>query len=69
MNIPLLGRIMAIIDVYTALTSERPYKQAFSPEEAVKIIMDSSGRQFDPIITEAFLSVKDKFEAVTGSGK
>ena len=56
-NIPLLARIMAIIDVYDALISERPYKKAFSHEEAIKIIKDGSGSHFDPVLTELFISV------------
>ena len=63
-DIPLQGRIMAIVDVYDALVSERPYKKPFTPEEAVKIIMESSGKQFEPSITNAFFGVKDQFKAV-----
>ncbi|MCL2694407.1 MAG: HD domain-containing protein, partial [Oscillospiraceae bacterium] len=63
-KIPLQGRIMAIADVYDALVSERPYKKAFPPAEAVKIILEGSGAQFDPEITEVFNEVRDKFEAV-----
>ncbi|MCL2196881.1 MAG: HD domain-containing protein, partial [Treponema sp.] len=60
-KIPLEGRIMAIIDVYDALVSERPYKTAFSHEEAIKIITEGKHTQFDPILTDIFLSIKDKF--------
>jgi putative two-component system response regulator len=56
-NIPLQGRIMALADVYDALVSERPYKKAFSHEEAVKIIQDSKGTQFDPVLTDVFVAV------------
>jgi putative two-component system response regulator len=55
---------MAIADVYDALVSERPYKKPFSAEEAVKIIMEGSGTQFDPMIADVFYSVKNRFEAV-----
>ena len=61
-EIPLLGRIMAIADVYDALVSERPYKKAFTHEEAVNIIADSKRKHFDPILTELFLVVSDKFK-------
>jgi response regulator RpfG family c-di-GMP phosphodiesterase len=54
-NIPLQGRIMAIADVYDALVSERPYKKAFSHDEAVKIISDGKGSQFDPELIELFI--------------
>ncbi len=62
-DIPLQGRIMAIVDVYDALTSVRPYKEAFSSEKAYRIIMGEAGRHFDPNITEVFAAVKDKIEA------
>jgi putative two-component system response regulator len=60
-SIPMLGRIMAIADVYDALTSVRPYKKAFSHEEAVRIITDGSGTQFDPALVEIFISASEKF--------
>ncbi|MDR0323783.1 MAG: response regulator [Treponema sp.] len=63
-DIPLQGRIMAIVDVYDALVSERPYKKAFSTEEAVKIVMQSSGTHYDPKIAEVFFEVKDLLEEV-----
>jgi len=58
--IPLQGRIMAIIDVYDALVSERPYKKAFSNEDAMKIIQKGSGQHFDPSITKVFCDVNDQ---------
>jgi putative two-component system response regulator len=60
-NIPLEGRIMAIADVYDALVSERPYKKAFSHEQAVEIINKDSGTHFDPKIVEVFLNVAEDF--------
>jgi putative two-component system response regulator len=63
-KIPLQGRIMAIVDVYDALVSERPYKKAFSDEEAVQIILDNAGVHYDPKIVEVFNSVKDQFKSV-----
>ncbi|MDR2471007.1 MAG: response regulator, partial [Treponema sp.] len=60
-EIPLLGRIMAIADVYDALTSERPYKKAFPHEEAVRIIVEGSGAQFDPALIEIFSRNADRF--------
>ncbi|MDR1411404.1 MAG: response regulator [Spirochaetaceae bacterium] len=64
--IPLMGRLMAIADVYDALISERPYKPPFSHEETVKIIRQGKGGQFDPSLTDLFLSVADQFyEIVT----
>jgi len=61
-EIPLLGRIMTIADVYDALVSVRPYKKAFTHEEAVKIMTDNKGKQFDPLLIDIFLTVADKFE-------
>ena len=62
MDIPLEGRLMAIADVYDALIAVRPYKKAFSHEEACKMIEDSSGTHFDPALIEVFRKVKDQFE-------
>lgn len=64
-EIPLLGRIMAIADVYDALTSERPYKEPFPHEKAVQIVLEESGRHFDPELVEVFLEVQDKFQAIS----
>jgi HD-GYP domain-containing protein (c-di-GMP phosphodiesterase class II) len=63
-EIPLFGRIMAIADVYDALICERRYKPSFSHEEAVSIIEENKGTQFDPTVVEAFLEVEDKFRKV-----
>jgi putative two-component system response regulator len=60
-EIPLLGRIMAIADVYDALISLRPYKQAYTHEEAVKIISEGSGTQFDPVLVDLFLKTAENF--------
>jgi len=62
-NIPLPARLMAIIDVYDALISERPYKKAFSHEEAIKIIKDGKGSHFDPALTDLFLSISEQLVA------
>ncbi|MCL2759482.1 MAG: HD domain-containing protein [Treponema sp.] len=65
-DIPLIGRIMAIVDVYDALTSERPYKPAFTHDEAVEIIVKGSGTQFDPALVELFMQISDQFKALRG---
>lgn len=54
-DIPIEGRILAIVDVFDALTHERPYKSAWSVEEALAEIKNQSGRHFDPRVVEAFL--------------
>ncbi len=53
--IPLAARIVALADVYDAMVSERPYKQAYSPEEARDLITAEAGRRFDPRIVDAFV--------------
>jgi len=55
--IPLEARIMAVVDVYDALTSERPYKAAWSNQEALDYIAQQSGSHFDPIITSSFIEM------------
>ena len=54
-EIPLSARIVAIADVFDALTSKRPYKKAFSFEESVEIIVQGAGRHFDPNIVDIFI--------------
>lgn len=60
-KIPLVARIMAVADVYDALTSKRQYKEPMSHEAAVKIILNSSGIHFDPIVTKVFAEVQNRF--------
>jgi len=63
-EIPLHGRIMAVVDVYDALVHDRPYKKAFTEEEAVKIIKENSGTHYDPKIVDVFCELRDQFKAV-----
>ena len=56
-EIPLAGRIVAICDVFDALTSKRYYKEAFSVEESMQIIEDASGKDFEPHLVETFKKV------------
>ena len=60
-GIPLVGRIVALGDVYDALTTLRCYKRAFSHEEARGIILDGHGRHFDPDVIDCFTALEDKF--------
>ena len=62
--IPLQGRLMAIIDVYDALTNDRPYKKAFPHEQAVEIIRDGMGTQFDPVLCKVFLAHEYAFRSI-----
>jgi len=63
-EIPLQGRLMAIVDVYDALVSVRPYKPAFTHESAVEIIEKDSGTAFDPALVGIFKDVKESFAKV-----
>ena len=63
-DIPLEGRLLAIVDVYDALTSERPYKKALTHEEATSIISSGKGSQFDPELIEIFNLVADEFKDI-----
>jgi putative two-component system response regulator len=55
--IPIAGRIVAVADVFDALTHARPYKQPWSPEEALAELDRQRGRQFDPEVIDAFFSL------------
>lgn len=61
-KIPLEGRIMAVADVYDALVSERPYKNAYTHEQAIEIIRCDSHTHFDPKVVDAFLNSAHDFE-------
>ena len=55
--IPIEGRIVAVADVFDALTSDRVYRKAFSVEEAVQMMREQRGRHFDPVLLDAFMEV------------
>jgi len=63
--IPLSARIMAIADVYDALTTERVYKRAYSHGETIEIMKAEAGRKFDPILIENFLMMVDDFKEIS----
>lgn len=66
-EIPLWGRIVALADAYDAMTHDRPYRPAKSFEEAVEEIRTQRGKQFDPIVVDAFLEPAT-FAVIQGSG-
>ncbi|MDR2179687.1 MAG: response regulator [Synergistaceae bacterium] len=68
-SIPLEGRLMAVVDVYDALTSQRPYKNPFPPSEAEEIITSSSGTHFDPVLVDVFHKVNDHFAEVANAAQ
>jgi len=59
-DIPLYCRIVALADVFDALTTERPYKNAFSIEKSFGIIKEERGNHFDPAVVDAFFAIQDK---------
>jgi len=63
-GIPLAARLMALADVYDALRSVRPYKKAFSHDEAVRLLIDERGRHFDPQLVDAFIDLQDEFSRI-----
>jgi putative two-component system response regulator len=63
-EIPLCGRIVALADVYDALTSKRVYKPLFSHQKARSIIVENCGTQFDPDVVQAFLNREEEFIAI-----
>jgi putative two-component system response regulator len=63
-NIPLAARIAALSDVYDALVCARVYKAAMPYDEAINIIKEGRGTQFDPLLTDAVERIKDQFEEI-----
>jgi len=60
-EIPIPGRLMAVVDVYDATVVRRRYQKAMSHEDALKFIVDGRGTQFDPAVVDAFVEVSDEF--------
>ena len=65
-QIPLQGRILAIVDVYDALISARPYKRPYSHDEAMLIIFRGRGSHFDPSLVDIFLDCSSRFAEASG---
>jgi putative two-component system response regulator len=63
-DIPLCGRIVAVADVYDALTTKRVYKPAFSHEKSRSILVEGRGRHFDPFLIDAFLAREADFTRI-----
>ncbi|PKH09631.1 HD domain-containing phosphohydrolase [Moritella sp. Urea-trap-13] len=68
-NIPLSARIVALADVFDALTSERPYKKAWPIEKAVQLIKEESGEHFDPDLVIHFLNYLPEFEEIAENNR
>jgi len=63
-EIPLVGRICALADVFDALGSKRPYKDPYPLEVCFRIVAEERGRQFDPDVVDAFFRVREEIEAI-----
>jgi len=66
-EIPLLGRIVALADVYDALSSRRVYKDAWDEEKVLDLIREGSGGHFDPELVDIFVEIMDGLRAVRAS--
>lgn len=65
LDIPIAARIVAIADVFDALTSKRPYKEAWSIEAALEFMLSEAGKHFDPMLIEVFASLAPRLERVS----
>lgn len=63
-NIPVAGRIVAIADVFDALTSQRPYKAAWTIERAVALLKEEAGQHFDPVLVELFIGILPEVQEI-----
>ncbi|MBF0412987.1 MAG: two-component system response regulator, partial [Desulfamplus sp.] len=59
-KIPKIGQIVAVADVFDALTSKRPYKEPYSIEKSLDIIQEGSGNHFSPEVVKAFIAIKQE---------
>lgn len=66
-QIPLSARIMAMADVYDALRSKRPYKEPFTHQQSCQIILQATGKHFDPVVTAAFTALEQEFASLPSS--
>jgi len=66
-DIPLAARIMAVVDVYDALRSKRPYKCALSHDDSSEIVVGGRGTHFDPEAVDAFVRVQNEFERISNT--
>ena len=64
-QIPVSARLMALADVYDAIISRRVYKDPMPHANAVEIIREVSGKQFDPVVVQAFLTLADRFQEIS----
>jgi putative two-component system response regulator len=62
--IPIPARLMAVADVYDALISRRVYRQPISHDQAIKIILEDKGTQFDPDVVDSFVDIHEEFQRI-----
>jgi putative nucleotidyltransferase with HDIG domain len=67
-EIPLGARILAVVDCFDALTSDRPYRPRLSDQEAVAILMERRGTMYDPLVVDRFVAAKDELAAALVTG-
>ena len=67
--IPIGARVLAIVDCYDALTSDRPYRRSLSHARAAAMILERRGTMYDPEIADAFLRIVQRLQSVTGSDR
>ncbi|MBC7106872.1 MAG: HD-GYP domain-containing protein, partial [Firmicutes bacterium] len=63
-EIPLAARLIRVADAFDAMTSARPYREPMAPEEALRELRRGAGRQFDPVLVELFLRLRERDRAV-----
>jgi HD-GYP domain-containing protein (c-di-GMP phosphodiesterase class II) len=68
-DIPLGARVLAIVDCYDALTSDRPYRRALAHNSAVAMIHERRGTMYDPTITDAFLRIIWRLQPASAVGR
>jgi putative nucleotidyltransferase with HDIG domain len=62
-EIPMAARILSVVDCFDALTSDRPYRGALTPEKALAVILERRGVMYDPVVVDALLRIKDEISA------
>jgi response regulator RpfG family c-di-GMP phosphodiesterase len=68
-DIPIVGRLIAIVDVYDAITTHRVYRSPMRHEDAVALIVEGRGTHFDPAVVDAFVKVAGVLESLAASGE
>ena len=63
-NIPLFGRIVAIADVFDALTSQRPYKRAWTFEDALNLLIEEKNEHFDANLVDIFVDAQEEVKKI-----